>query len=61
VTHTLRHNGTLYWGVNMLWPWGEAMTTEYTAPLWMSDKQAATHSSGYSGAEAQAHIDSHLR
>lgn len=47
VTHTagkisrpLRHNGTPYRGMNVLLLWGEAMDKGYTAPIWMTYKQA---------------------
>lgn len=36
----LRHNGTPYRGINVLLLWGEALDKGYTAPLWMTYKQA---------------------
>lgn len=36
----LRHNGTPYQGMNILLLWGEAMEKGYTAPIWMTYKQA---------------------
>ena len=41
ITRPLRHNGTPYRGINVLLLWGEAMEKGYTAPLWMTYKQAA--------------------
>lgn len=40
VTRPLRHNGTPYRGVNVVLLWGEAMEKGYSAPLWMTYKQA---------------------
>ena len=40
ITKPLRHNGTLYRGMNILLLWGEAMAKGYTAPIWMTYKQA---------------------
>lgn len=40
ITRPLRHNGTPYKGINVLLLWGEAMANGYTAPLWMTYKQA---------------------
>ena len=40
ITKPLRHNGTPYRGMNILLLWGEAMAKGYTAPIWMTFKQA---------------------
>lgn len=40
ITRPLRHNGTPYRGINILLLWGEAMAKGYTAPIWMTFKQA---------------------
>jgi antirestriction protein ArdC len=40
ITRPLRHNGTPYRGMNILLLWGEAMAKGYTAPIWMTFKQA---------------------
>ena len=40
ITKPLRHNGTPYRGMNILLLWGEAMAKGYTAPIWMTYKQA---------------------
>lgn len=40
ITKPLRANGTPYRGVNVLLLWGEAMANGYTAPIWMTYKQA---------------------
>ena len=40
ITRPLRHNGTPYNGINILLLWGEAMAKGYTAPIWMTFKQA---------------------
>ena len=40
ITKPLRHNGTPYRGMNILLLWGEAMDKGYTAPIWMTFKQA---------------------
>jgi antirestriction protein ArdC len=40
ITRPLRHNGTPYKGMNVLLLWGEAVTTGYAAPIWMTYKQA---------------------
>lgn len=42
ITRPLRANGQPYKGVNVLLLWGEAMAKNYTAPIWMTYKQAAT-------------------
>lgn len=41
ITRPLRANGTPYRGVNVLLLWSEAVLNGYTAPLWMTYKQAA--------------------
>ena len=38
----LRANGQPYRDVNVLLLWGEAEAKGYTAPIWMTYKQAAT-------------------
>jgi antirestriction protein ArdC len=40
ITRPLRHNGTPYRGVNVLLLWGEATENNYTAPIWMTYRQA---------------------
>ena len=40
ITKPLRHNGTPYRGMNILLLWGEAIAKGYTAPIWMTYKQA---------------------
>jgi antirestriction protein ArdC len=40
ISRPLRHNGTPYRGMNVLLLWGEAMDKGYTAPIWMTFKQA---------------------
>lgn len=40
ISRPLRHNGTPYQGMNILLLWGEAMEKGYTAPIWMTYKQA---------------------
>jgi antirestriction protein ArdC len=40
ISRPLRHNGTPYRGINILLLWGEAMAKGYTAPIWMTFKQA---------------------
>jgi antirestriction protein ArdC len=40
ITRPLRHNGTPYRGMNILLLWGDAMEKGYTAPIWMTFKQA---------------------
>ena len=40
VTRPLRHNGTPYRGVNVVLLWGEAMERGYSAPIWMTYRQA---------------------
>ncbi len=36
----MRHNGTPYRGVNVLFLWGEALEKGYTVTMWMTYKQA---------------------
>ncbi|MBL8593226.1 MAG: DUF1738 domain-containing protein [Devosia sp.] len=40
VTRPLRHNGLPYSGMNVLLLWSEAIARGYTAPIWMTFKQA---------------------
>ena len=40
ITRPLRHNGIPYRGMNVLLLWSEAMEKGYSAPLWMTYKQA---------------------
>jgi antirestriction protein ArdC len=40
ITRPLRHNGTPYSGINVLLLWSEAMARGFTAPLWMTFRQA---------------------
>ncbi|WP_315927477.1 ArdC family protein [Mesorhizobium sp. SP-1A] len=40
VTRPLRHNGQPYSGMNVLLLWSEAIARGYTAPIWMTFKQA---------------------
>lgn len=40
VSRPLRHNGQPYAGINVLTLWASAMTGHYTAPIWMTFKQA---------------------
>jgi antirestriction protein ArdC len=42
ITRPLRANGQPYRGVNVLLLWGEAEAKDYTAPIWMTYKQALT-------------------
>ena len=41
ITRPLRHNGTPYRGVNVVLLWGEAQEKGYSAPIWMTYKQAS--------------------
>ena len=41
ITRPLRHNGALYSGINILMLWAEAMDKGFTAPIWMTFKQAS--------------------
>lgn len=40
ITRPLRANGQPYRGVNVLLLWGEALANGYTAPIWMTYRQA---------------------
>ncbi len=40
ITRPLRHNGEPYKGINVLLLWSEAVTRGYSAPLWMTFRQA---------------------
>jgi len=40
VSRPLRHNGTPYKGINVLLLWATAMESGFTAPFWMTYKQA---------------------
>lgn len=40
ISHPLRHNGTPYRGVNVLLLWCEAVEKGFSAPFWMTFKQA---------------------
>lgn len=40
ITQPLRHNGTPYRGMNILLLWAEAMAKGYSAPIWMTFRQA---------------------
>lgn len=40
ITRPLRRNGMPYRGMNILLLWGEAVAKGYTAPIWMTFKQA---------------------
>ena len=40
VTRPLRFNGTPYQGINVLMLWSEAVAKNFTAPIWMTFKQA---------------------
>lgn len=40
VTRPLRHNGQPYAGINVLTLWASAMQGHYSAPIWMTFKQA---------------------
>ena len=42
ITRPLRHNGLAYSGINVLMLWAEAVGRGYTAPIWMTFKQAKT-------------------
>lgn len=41
ITRPLRHNGQPYNGINVLMLWSAAMDRGYSAPIWMTYKQAA--------------------
>ena len=40
ITLPLRHNGVPYAGINILMLWGAAVAAGYTAPIWMTFRQA---------------------
>ena len=40
ITRPLRHNGVPYAGMNVIMLWAEAMERGYTAPIWMTFRQA---------------------
>jgi antirestriction protein ArdC len=40
ITRPLRHNGQAYSGINILMLWASAMEQGYSAPIWMTFKQA---------------------
>lgn len=40
ITRPLRHNGVPYNGINILLLWGATMAQGYTAPIWMTFRQA---------------------
>ncbi|MES9970975.1 MAG: zincin-like metallopeptidase domain-containing protein [Candidatus Thiodiazotropha sp.] len=40
ITRPLRHNGQAYNGINILMLWSAAVTSGYSAPIWMTFKQA---------------------
>src|SRR5581483_5215082 len=40
ITRPLRHNGQAYSGINILMLWASAMEQGFTAPIWMTFKQA---------------------
>ena len=40
ITRPLRHNGVAYSGINILMLWAEAMDKGFSAPIWMTFKQA---------------------
>jgi len=40
ITRPLRHNGVPYSGINILMLWAEAVTHGFTAPIWMTFRQA---------------------
>jgi antirestriction protein ArdC len=41
ITRPLRHNGAAYSGINILMLWAEAVTQGFTAPIWMTFRQAS--------------------
>src|SRR5690349_17086380 len=41
ITRPLRHNGQPYSGINILMLWGASVKQGFTAPIWMTYKQAA--------------------
>src|ERR1700745_1203359 len=40
ITRPLRANGVAYQGINVLMLWSEAVTKGYSAPIWMTFRQA---------------------
>jgi len=40
ITKSLRHNGQAYNGINILMLWSAAVTEGYSAPIWMTFRQA---------------------
>lgn len=40
ITRPLRHNGEVYNGINILMLWSAAVTEGYSAPIWMTFRQA---------------------
>lgn len=40
ITRPLRHNGVAYRGLNIILLWAASVATGYTAPIWMTYKQA---------------------
>ena len=40
ITRPLRHNGQAYSGINILMLWASTMEQGFTAPIWMTFKQA---------------------
>lgn len=40
ITRPLRHNGETYSGINILMLWASAMEQDFTAPIWMTFRQA---------------------
>ena len=40
ITRPLRHNGAPYSGINILMLWGSAVEQGFTAPIWMTFRQA---------------------
>lgn len=41
ITRPLRHNGMAYSGINILMLWAEAMDKGFSAPIWMTFRQAS--------------------
>jgi antirestriction protein ArdC len=41
ITRPLRHNGIAYSGINILMLWAEAMDKGFSAPIWMTFRQAS--------------------
>jgi antirestriction protein ArdC len=44
ITRPLRSNGIPYSGINILMLWAEAVTKGFTAPIWMTYRQASRSS-----------------